>query len=64
MDLIAVMESGQTILNSEVVTFVVDGITKVIGILTTPPLGIFLTIGVMGSIVGLTMGIVSRVKNS
>ena len=64
MDLIAVMESGQTILNSEVVTFVVDGISKVIGILTTPPLGIFLTIGVMGSIVGLTMGIVSRVKNS
>ena len=64
MDLIAVMESGQTILNSEVVTFVVDGISKVIGILTTPPLGIFLTVGVMGSIVGLTMGIVSRVKNS
>lgn len=64
MNLFAVMESGQSVLNSDVVTFVVDGITKVIGILTTPPLGIFLTIGVMGSIVGLTMGIVSRVKNS
>lgn len=64
MPYFALIESGQSVLNSEVVTFVVDGITKVIGILTTPPLGIFLTIGVMGSIVGLTMGIVSRVKNS
>lgn len=57
-------ESGGTVLSQEVVTFVIDGITKVIGILTTPPLGIFLTIGIMGSIVGLTMAIVSRVKNA
>lgn len=63
--LIAVAESGSgSVLSSEVVTFVIDGITKVIGILTTPPLGIFLTIGIMGSIVGLTMAIVSRVKNA
>lgn len=63
--LIAVAESGSgSILSGDVVTFVIDGITKVIGILTTPPLGIFLTIGVMGSIVGLTMAIVSRVKNA
>lgn len=65
--LIAVAESGSasgSVLSGEVVTFVIDGITKVIGILTTPPLGIFLTIGIMGSIVGLTMAIVSRVKNA
>lgn len=63
----AVLESGGsggTVLSQEVVTFVIDGITKVIGILTTPPLGIFLTIGIIGSIVGLTLAIVSRVKNA
>lgn len=52
-----------TVLDTNTLNFIVDGIKDVIGIFTTPPLGIFLTIGIVGSIVGLTMGIVSRVKN-
>ena len=56
-------EGVSTILNTEVVTFVIDAVTKVIGILTTPPLGIFLTIGLLGAVVGVTGTIVRMVKS-
>lgn len=58
----ALAEAGASILSEEVVTFVVDGATKIIGILTTPPLGVFLTIGILSAIVGLTGSIVRMVK--
>lgn len=51
-----------SILDSDVVTFIVDGAQKVLGIMTTPPLGIFLTIGIIGAVVGLVGSIVSMVK--
>lgn len=51
-----------SILDGSVVTFVVDAVEQFIGILTTPPLGIFLTIGLLGAVVGLTGGIVRMVK--
>lgn len=50
------------ILSNEVITFVTSAIGDFVGILTTPPLGIFLTIGLLGSVVGLTAGIVRMVK--
>ncbi len=56
-------EGVSSILNAEVVTFVIDAVTKVIGILTTPPLGIFLTIGLLGAVVGVTGTIVRMVKS-
>ena len=56
-------EGVSSILNTEVVTFVIDAVTKVIGILTTPPLGIFLTIGLLGAVVGVTGTIVRMVKS-
>lgn len=52
----------ETLLDSNVVTFVVTSATQILGIMTTPPLGIFLTIGILGSIVGLVFGIVNKVR--
>lgn len=55
-------EGASNILSSEVVTFVVNGAKDIIGILTTPPLGVFLTIGILSAIVGLTGSIVAMVR--
>ncbi len=52
----------ETILDSDVITFVVDGVKEFVGILTTPPLGLFLTIGLIGCVVGLTGSVVRMVK--
>lgn len=52
----------ESILNSDVVTFVVDGVKEFVGILTTPPLGLFLTIGLIGGIIGLTGTVVRMVR--
>lgn len=57
-------EGGSSILDSNVIKFVTDAMGDVLGILTTPPLGIFLTIGILGTIVGLVGKVVSTVKNS
>lgn len=57
------MESAATsVLDSGVLTFVVDGVKQVIGIMTIQPLGTFLTIGILGSIAGLTAGIIRMVR--
>ena len=50
------------VLNSEVVDFIVEGATKILGVMTTPPLGTFLTIGIIGGVVGLVATIVRMVK--
>lgn len=52
-----------TVLDSEVITTIVDAVKDFIGILSTPPLGTFLTIGILGSVVGLTAAIVAMVKH-
>ena len=58
------MEGATTsVLDSGVLTFVVDGVKQVLGIMTTQPLGTFLTIGILGSIAGLTAGIVRMVRH-
>lgn len=51
-----------SVMDESVVTFVVNGAKQILGILTTPPLGIFLTIGVIGAVAGLTFSIVRTVK--
>lgn len=51
-----------SILDTNTLNFIVDGIKDVIGIFTTPPLGIFLTIGVVGCIAGLAIGITRAVR--
>lgn len=62
--LLAAAEETTSVLDSEVVTFVVDAVKQFIGILTTKPLGIFLTIGILGAVVGLTASIVHLVRRS
>lgn len=59
-----VLETAESasVLDSEVVTFIVDAAQKVLGIMTTPPLGTFLTIGIIGAVVGLVGGIVRMVR--
>ena len=61
----ALMESGSGvtgILDNTVVDFVVNGMKDVIGICTVQPLGTFITIGLVGGIVGLGLKILTRVK--
>ena len=58
----ALLTSGTSVLDSGVLSFIVDGATQVLGIMTTPPLGTFLTIGIVGSIAGLVGGIVHMVR--
>lgn len=55
-------EGATSILDTSVVTFVVDGAKQILGIMTTPPLGIFLTIGIIGAVIGVVAGIVRTVK--
>lgn len=55
-------EGATSILDTGVVTFVVDGAKQILGIMTTPPLGIFLTIGIIGAVIGVVAGIVKTVK--
>lgn len=57
-------EAVTSILDAEVVTFVIDGVKQVIAILTTPPLGVFLTIGLLGAVVSIVGTIVSLVRRS
>lgn len=55
-------EGVSSVLDSGVVSFIVDGATQILGIMTTPPLGTFLTIGIIGSVAGLVGGIVHMVR--
>lgn len=50
-------------LDGNVVDFVVEGATKILGIMTTPPIGTFLTIGILGGVVGLVGTIIAMVKH-
>lgn len=64
LGLVADAATGTTsVLDSSIVTFVVDAVKQFLGILTTPPLGVFLTIGILGAVVGLVGVIVSMVKH-
>lgn len=56
-------EGASSVLDSSVVTFIVDGAKQVLGIMTTPPLGTFLTIGIVGGVVGLVATIVHVVRS-
>lgn len=66
MNFAILAESGggaTSVIDNSVVTFVVDTAKDVIGILTTPPLGTFITIGIIGAVVGLVAGIVRLARN-
>lgn len=60
------IESGsgasQSILDSSVVSFVIDGIKDVIGLCTVQPIGTFITIGLVGAVVGLGLRLLKSVK--
>ena len=60
------LTAGETtaanILNSETVTFVVDGAKQFIAIMTQPPFGVFITIGVLGSVAGLVGTLIHMVR--
>lgn len=56
------MDGVTSILDSSVVTFVVDGAKEVLGIMTTPPLGVFLTISLIGAVIGVVASIVHVVR--
>lgn len=57
-------ESVTSILDSSVVSFIVDGAQQILGILTTPPLGVFISIGLVGSIAGVAFGILRNAKRN
>lgn len=59
----ALLTASTSVLDSEVVTFVVNGAKEIIGIMTTPPLGTFLTIGILGAVAGLVTTIVAMVRS-
>ncbi len=63
LNVMALAAEGATdILDSNTITFVVNGAKEILGIMTTPPLGVFLTIGIVGSVAGLVAVIVRMVK--
>ena len=51
-----------SILDNSVVSFVIDGIKSVIGLCTVQPIGTFITIGLVGAIVGLGLRLLKSVK--
>lgn len=51
------------LLDEGVVTFITNGMKSVIGIMTVQPLGTFITIGLVGSIVGLGVKLMKSVKH-
>lgn len=57
------LTASSSVLDSEVVTFVVNGAKEIIGIMTTPPLGTFLTIGILGSVASLVTVIIGMVRS-
>lgn len=51
-----------SILDNSVVSFVIDGIKQVIGLCTVQPIGTFITIGLVGAVVGLGLRLLKSVK--
>lgn len=52
-----------SVLDSSVVTFIINSAKEILGIMTTPPLGTFLTIGIIGAVAGLVATIVAMVRS-
>ena len=57
-------EASTSLLDSTVVTFITDAIRQILGIMTTPPLGTFITIGIIGAVVGLVATIVNVARSN
>lgn len=68
MPFLSMIASGEgavsNVLDSTVITAIINAVKEFIGILTTPPLGIFITIGILGTVVALVASIVHLVKRS
>lgn len=56
------LSAETSVLDSTVVTFIVNSAKEILGIMTTPPLGTFLTIGIIGAVAGLVGTIVAMVR--
>ena len=65
MSFLTVLASGDgatSVLDPAVITTVINAVKEFVGILMTPPLGVFLTIGILGTIVGVVASVVNVVK--
>lgn len=51
-----------SVLDQDTLTFIITGAKEVLGIMTTPPLGVFITISIVGAVAALVAGIVHMVK--
>lgn len=60
MGAMAVMTS---ILDNDVLTFIIEGAKQIIGLFSIQPLGAFLTISLLGSIVALVASVVAIVRS-
>lgn len=60
---VASVDAANSILDTSVITFIVNAAKEILGIMTVPPLGIYLTIGILGGVVGFVGSIVMIVRN-
>ena len=57
-----ISSGGGSILDNSVINFVIDGIKDVISLCTVQPIGTFITIGLVGAVVGLALRLLKSVK--
>lgn len=56
-------ETAASFLDSEVISFITNSAKSVIGLFSVQPLGTFIAIGLVGSVVGVVGGLISMVKH-
>ncbi len=54
--------AANSILSSDAVTFVVDAAKQFIGVMTQPPFGTFITIGILGGVAALVGTLIHTVR--
>lgn len=61
--LLSAGETAASFLDSEVISFITNSAKSVIGLFSVQPLGTFIAIGLVGSVVGVVGGLISMVKH-
>lgn len=56
-------ETAASFLDSEVISFITNSAKSVISLFSVQPLGTFIAIGLVGSVVGVVGGLISMVKH-
>lgn len=59
MPFFSMVAEAESVIDSGTLTTIINASKEIIGLLTTPPLGVFIGISVVGSITGLVCGIVA-----